>query len=259
MEKLTPKERFGQLLLFLKDPLAHLNPNITITDFVWREVIRKPNPDDELSWPQGLPLGGYVELYEREHTTWRVQAYRKEAIEIMESGMFREGHLRGTMKTQDILIENLEAFVLQLAAVFHNVKHHILRSPFDNKGKRLRDFIREDFLEMIMAFHVWSGLITRSYLARRDKIKRIEKELNSIQKKVDEKTQDKISFNPINEFIFIFLIHTEAPANLIATHIYEFFDKRRGVLPENIFLPLNDAIRKRVEKRREQFMRAYYL
>jgi hypothetical protein len=160
MAELTPQERFSQLFSFLKDPQLHPHPTITINDFVWLEVVRKPDPDDLLSWPQGLPLGDFVNLYERENSTHRVQAYRREAIKIMKSEMFHMGRLRGTKKAPDIMIENLEAFILQLAAVFHNVEHHLLRSPFDNKGERLGEVLERDFKNMIMSFQVWSGAIT---------------------------------------------------------------------------------------------------
>jgi hypothetical protein len=258
MSDLSPPERFNQLLSFLEDPQTHPHPTITINDFVWLEVARKPDPEDYLSWPWGLPLGEFVNLYEREHSTQRVEAYRREALEIMKkSGMFRMGHLRGTRKSPDIAIKNLEAFILQLASVFHNMKHHILRSPFDNKGERLEEVLEGYFKNMIGSFYIWSGSITYYRLVRQVKMEGIKNQLKSIQNKVREKTRDKLSFDPIDESIFIFLIHTEASPNLIARRIHDFFYNRLELLPKNIFLPTKDAIRKRVEKFREGFLKAY--
>jgi hypothetical protein len=65
MEELTPEERFNQLLAFLKDPQAHPHPTID--------------------------LGYSIGLEKRTHRTVMVHNCQEEAIETMESGIFRQG------------------------------------------------------------------------------------------------------------------------------------------------------------------------
>jgi hypothetical protein len=115
MEELSPQERFNQLLAFLKDPQAHPHPII------------------------GLDYS--IRLVGRTHRTVMVHNCQREAIEIMETGIFWQGFLKGNRRTPIIPINRLEDFILQLAAAFHIAKLHCAKSPefrfhtFDGKPR----------------------------------------------------------------------------------------------------------------------------
>ena len=103
MEESTPQERFNQLLSFLKDPRAHPHPAITIKDFTWLLGI---TPKTEM---------------------W--QEFRQGALDILESGMIRQGYLKGNKRTPDIPIPRIEKFVIKAAAVLQIAKCVIAKSP----------------------------------------------------------------------------------------------------------------------------------
>jgi hypothetical protein len=107
VEKLTPQECFDQLIGFLKDPHGHPHPFIALYDFVWIGKIYTPEEvvDDFIAPKEIAPKGEFEYLMHRGHTTERVIKYRHAAIEVMESGLFRNGLLKGNFKTADVLIK----------------------------------------------------------------------------------------------------------------------------------------------------------
>jgi len=92
-------KRFDQLLSFLKDPQAHPHPAITLEDRIY------------------VNRGTLIPL--------RVKVFSQEAIEIMESGMFHQGLLKGNRRTPDVAINNLEALIMEAAAAFYLSKKQL--------------------------------------------------------------------------------------------------------------------------------------
>ena len=103
MEGLTLQERHIQLLSFLKDPQAYPHPFITLEDF---KLHLGENPKAEA-----------------------VHEFRQIAVDFMESGVIRQGYLKGNRRTPDIPINRLEDFVLNVAVNVQLAKWVIAKSP----------------------------------------------------------------------------------------------------------------------------------
>jgi hypothetical protein len=149
MEELTPQERFNRLLSFLKDPQGNPHPT--------------------------LALDGSIFLGGRSCTTIMVNDCLQEAIEVMESGLFHQGCLKGNQKTDDFPIDQLEHFVLQLAAVVRIAKLHDAKSldffsyTFDGK-RQLFNELQEACADMLRAFDKAARIMLEHRLIRPDRL-----------------------------------------------------------------------------------------
>ena len=176
MEELTPQERFNQLKSFLKDPDKH-----TFT----RTGDKRNFPIASMAFPD-LNLGDIVFLPGRKHSAGLVNEFRQEAIEIMDSAMFRNGRLRGNQKTDDIKIEHIEEFVLPMAAVIDVARGYIAKSlavvrshTFDGQ-LNVYDELKTAWADLMIAF---------------DKVASLELEGRHIQRLVGLNPQKRAAFN----------------------------------------------------------------
>jgi hypothetical protein len=226
VEKLTPYERFNRLLSFLRDPQAYPHPGITLDHLV---RIKK----------------GILRAL-------RLAEFRQEALEVMEAGIFRQGLLQGNRRTPDIAMDNLEEFVLEVAAAFHLAKQQLSGSLFtyyvDSEGQP--QVIDHDLImahdDMMEAFEKFGEIvhdppppvIKGNNLIRPDKIERIRRELNSLLSEAINKIKEETSYDLVIELILIFLRHVpQANNNLIASHIYKFINARQDSSLRGVILP----------------------
>jgi len=178
MAEINPQERFNQLLAFLKDPQAHPHPTRTI--------------------------GDSVRLEGRRHSAGMVNDFRQEAIEIMESGMFRQGCLKGNRRTPDIPVKKLEYFVLQVAAAVHLAKLHRDKSPefqshdFDRRP-RMFDELNEACSDLRIAYNKWATLVVKYELITPDELGLSKKNLEIIQ--TFKRLQDEGKIEEIDPYI----------------------------------------------------------
>jgi hypothetical protein len=163
MKDLTPQERFNQLLSFLKNPDKHI--------FKRTGDIRLL-PIWSISFPT-LSLEDAIFLPGRKHSAGLVHEFRKEAIEVMGSNMFRNGLLRGNQKTPAIAIDHSEEFVLPIAAVIHIAKNYIAKSllevrshTFDGKP-RVFDELRTAWDDLLRVFDQAAKITLDNGLIRR--------------------------------------------------------------------------------------------
>ena len=159
MEELTLQERFNQLLSFLKDPQAHPHPTITLEDLPW------------------LPEGA--------HRAEIVNEFRQGAIDILESGMIRQGYLIGNRRTPDIPMLRLENFVINAAAAVQIAKWVITKSPsahhlFYGPPTVLPKDLIEAYRNMMRAFDRMSYKLLMCGQIRIDRIRTIRKLLEQM-------------------------------------------------------------------------------
>jgi hypothetical protein len=164
MEDLTNQKPFFQLLSFLKDPDKH-----TFT----RTGDKRFSPIWSVEFPT-LNLEDIIYLPGKErHNAGMVHEFRQEAIEIMNSDMFRNGLLKGNQKTPDIEIAHIEEFVLPMAAVIHLAKGYIAKSlpevrshTFDGKLS-VYDELRTAWHELLIAFDKVASIVPEGRLIQR--------------------------------------------------------------------------------------------
>jgi hypothetical protein len=161
MTELDPQERFYQLLSFLKDPQAYQHTTVFLELPIWLEG--------------------------RQQDAGEVNDFLQEAIEIMESGMFRNGCLKGNQKTPDIPIKRIENFILQIAAAVHLANLHRANSPefqfndFDRRP-RLYDELKKTCDDLGEAYKKWVGIVLKSKLITPDRLGFGKKNLEFIEK-----------------------------------------------------------------------------
>jgi len=248
-------KRFGQLLSFLKDPQAHPHPAITLDHrlYVKRGTLR----------------------------ALKVKECSQEAIEIMESGMFHQGLLKGNRRTRNIAIENLEMFVLEAAAAIFLAKRQLSGSLWiyylDSEGQPLvtEHLVITAFFKLKDALdHVKDILLNpplqRNPLVRQDRFTTIEHQLGisfldvepnlvssddlnkikgSLLSDAINKIREQTSFDLANELINVFIRHVpKAPNYLIGSHIFKFIRVRQDTSLKGVNIPSRDALRQEVKK-----------
>jgi hypothetical protein len=163
MTELNPQERFDQLLSFLKDPKNQTYKRSKNFSGIW-----------SLSFPN-LSLEDSIWLEGREHSAATVQDVQQEAVEIMESGMFRQGSLKGNRRTPDIPVTQLEKFILQVAAAVRLAKWHKASSPdfrfadFDRRPQ-LYDELKTICEDLERAYSKWVNYVLKHELISPDKL-----------------------------------------------------------------------------------------
>jgi hypothetical protein len=240
---MEPQERFDQLLSFLKDPQAHPHPTITL-DYL-------------------------VRLKSRMLRALRVAEFGQEALEVMESDIFRQGLLLGNRRTPDVPINNLESFILEAAAAFHLAKRQLSGSlwPYYLDSEGQPQVIDHDLImahdDMMEAFEKFGKIvhdppppvIKGNNLIRPDKMERIWRELNSLLSDTINKIKEETSYDLVIELILIFLRHVhQANNNLIASHISKFIKARQDSSLRGVILPAmkTGALFSKVKKERKR-------
>jgi hypothetical protein len=224
LEELTPQERFNLLLSFLKDPQAHPHPTITIEDSVW--------------------------LPGRQSSSIMVDGIRQEAIEIMTSGMFDHGCLKGNLKIANIQIDRLEAFILSIAAACRIAKNPNYLDDWDNRPLFFEEF-KKDSNDLYIAFANYAEKMQRNKLNTLNELARVRGEIVSATMKAQRRAlaRNIFEFGLVKEMISIFTKYMpKSPKNLIAFHIYKFLDAKREYLNVE-YVPTQEALRKEITRK----------
>ena len=143
------EKRFNQFLSFLKAPQAHPHPTIAIEDSVW--------------------------LPGRHFSTIMVDNIRQEAIEIMASGMFDHGCLKGNSKIKNIQINLLELFILSIATAYRIAKNPNYLDDWDNRPLILEE-LKKDINDLHIAFANYAEKMQRNKLNTLKELARVRGE-----------------------------------------------------------------------------------
>jgi hypothetical protein len=222
---MNPKERFDNLLSFLKDPHAKPHSDITIDKTVW------------------LP-GRLV-------SSIMVDDIRQEAIEIMNSGMFKDGCLKGNLKVPDIQVKLLEKFIFAIAAAYHIAKNPTYLDDWENRPVILEVHIKNT-TDLRAAFGNYAEKARRNHLHTARELERLGATIFLATMKAQKRaiSLNVFKFGLVKEMIRIFLTFVpESHMNLSAFHIYNFLEANREHL-NNVYIPTQEALRKEISRKK---------
>jgi hypothetical protein len=180
-----------------------------------------------------------------------VDDIRQEAVEIMTSGMFDHGYLKGNLKIANVQINLLEPFIFSIAAAYRIAKTPNYLDDWDNRPLFFEIF-KKDSNDLYIAFANYAKKMQRNKLNTLNELARVRGVIVSALMKAQIRAlKDNIfEFGLVKEMISIFVkyIPLKDHINLIAFHIHDFLRAKHTHL-NGMYVPTQEALRKEISRK----------